>query len=99
MKKITLATLKKFIRENEGKLKIKINSNFDGMSDMVVSVQDNFRDVQKTEKFEKNTLGISGLWLVGSSRDSITKYDNEEFEGFSIYNCCGSQILAISKEK
>ena len=106
MSKPTLATLKAFIRKNSDNLLIKCNSSFDGMTDCV---QENrnaaFRPITphkpgvfKIEDSNSNTLGISGVWLVGSSRDHITFYSKDGMTGYEVYNCCGSFILAISLE-
>lgn len=46
-----------------------------------------------------NNLGVNGLWLVGSSRDYFTPYEDETFVGFEISNCCGSSIIASSRKR
>lgn len=97
--KITLATLKAFLNKNEANIYIKVNSRFDGMSDMVESVEDNFSKVVRSEDIKDNDLGFAGLWLVGSSRDSISIYQDNEFTGFAVWNCCGSCIVATKKEE
>lgn len=45
----------------------------------------------------KNTLGYSGIWLVNSSRNHFNAFDNGEFEGIEVYNCCGSFVVATPK--
>lgn len=45
----------------------------------------------------KNTLGYKGVWLVNDSRDYFSKFDNDEFEGIEVYNCCGGFVIAIPK--
>ncbi len=45
----------------------------------------------------KNTLGYSGIWLVNSSRDSFRVFDDANFEGIEVYNCCGSFVVATPK--
>lgn len=47
----------------------------------------------------KNTLGYNGIWLVGGSRDYFSAFDNDEYTGIHVYNCCGSYTIAIQKEK
>lgn len=97
MKKITLATVKSFIRNNQDNLYIKVKSNFDGMQDMVCEVKSNFTKVNTSEWAEKcksNTLGIVGAWFVGQSRDYFSNYEGEEYRGIEVHNCCGSFILA-----
>lgn len=46
----------------------------------------------------ENTLGYQGIWLVGSSRDHFSPYEDENFTGFEVYNCCGSFVVAVKKE-
>jgi len=85
MKKITKATFKSFIKKNEGKLFIQCVSSFDGIFDGVEYVHD--------------TLGYNGIWLVGGSRDYFTAFDNGDFTGYEVYNCCGSFIIATQKQQ
>lgn len=98
MSKITKATIKSFIKNNFDKLYINVKSEFDGMTDCVMSTGDtSFSKVQKSIKNERNNLGVIGAWFVGSSRDYFDIYEDEGFKGFKIYNCCGSFILALQK--
>lgn len=45
----------------------------------------------------ENTLGYSGIWLVNSSRDHFRAFDNGDFQGIEVYNCCGSFVIATPK--
>ena len=98
-KKITRATIKSFIKKNLGSLYIDRRSNFDGMVDCVMPVVGGFEKVRTedryTEKSKEYTLGVCGAWFVGQSRDSFEKFENSEFVGFYVSNCCGSFVLAI----
>jgi len=98
-KKITRATIKSFIlREMKNKnLYVKVKSSFDGMTDCVQDVKDEFRKVEKIDFDDKYTLGIIGLWLVGSSRDYFTEWSDDNFIGYKIYNSCGTSILAMKR--
>jgi hypothetical protein len=97
--KITRATLKSFIKKNQGKLLINNKTNFDGMVDCVMPCDDKgFRPIKSDDRPDNQyTLGICGCWLVGSSGDLFTVYDDGVHQGIEIYNCCGSFILAIKK--
>jgi hypothetical protein len=100
MKKITKATLKGFIKKNEGNLYIHRRSSFDSMTDGLTYSRDkNFKSVKKSElkHAEDHDLGISGVWLVGAGRDSFGHYEDNEFIGIDAYNSCGSFIVAIKK--
>jgi len=96
--KITKATFKSFLKKNEGKLFIKNRSDFDAMTDCV-SYDDTARfiPVELTDKCPDHDLGIRGLWLVGQSRDYFTEYEDEQFKGIEVYNCCGTDIIAVLK--
>lgn len=102
MKKITRATIKSFIAKQvkEDNLYINNLSSFDGMVDCVMPTKSDFRKAAATTRHENSlqyNLGIEGIWLVGSSRDSFTAYQDDNFEGFEVYNCCGSFIIAAKK--
>lgn len=98
--KPTLATLKAFIRDNKDKLLVKVDSSFDGMTDCVQTINGTFRKAFPDEYAASNskyTLGVRGLWLVGSSRDTITPFESDEFIGYEVYNSCGQSTVAMLK--
>lgn len=97
MKKITLATLKSFIKKNKdnGQLHINVRGAFDGMVDGVrYDSNSSFVPATKSDGYAA-TLGIQGVWVVRGGRDFITAYNNNGFVGYHVSNCCGSFILAI----
>ena len=96
-KKITLATVKAFIRDSALRgLHIKTTSRFDGQCDGVRSIVDpTYCEVQAVNMADSHRLGIDGAWFVGDSRDYFTFINNGEWTGFNISNCCGSFILAV----
>lgn len=97
--KITLATVKSFIRKNWANLHIKCTSDFDGMDDSIhhdPSAQ--FHPVKQDDRgCESNTLGIAGAWFVKGSRDYFSAYEDRLMVGIDVSNCCGSFILAVPK--
>jgi hypothetical protein len=99
MKKITLSTVKSFIRKNSENLFINVNASFDGMQDCVTSVNGGFTIAKADDREwnKRNTLGVSGAWFVGSSRDYFSAYETESMTGIEVWNCCGKFILAINK--
>lgn len=97
MKKITRTTIKSFIKKNEKDLYIKVESSFNGMTDMVETVEDEFRKADEVNFERTNDFGIRGLWLVGSSRDTFRAYEDEKYIGYEVYNCCGESLIAIKK--
>jgi hypothetical protein len=98
MKKTTLTTIKKFIKDNDGKLFIKNLTEFDGIDDSIRNCQNStFNKAEKKEYQgygKDHTLGIKGAWFVFGSRDYFENYNDNNFEGFRIINCTGSFILA-----
>lgn len=98
-KKITLATLKSFIRKNSDKLYINLRSKFSGMTDGIEKVGNSFEPVTIDNEHvnASHTLGIAGAWIVGSSRDWLSHYEDETYTGIDVSNSCGHFILAIKK--
>ena len=97
-KKITLATLKSFARRNNDRLYCKSLSDFNGMTDCVEHVNGDFKRTQITDEINYYRSGIQGVYTVGSSDDYFHIYEDESFFGITIFNCCGSSILAVRKE-
>lgn len=96
--KITLATIKKFVKENATNLYVKCTSSFDGMTDCVKSRTDGFVKVDQTkiDLKKEQDLGIERLWFVRGSRDYFSPYNEAGLSGFVISNSCGSSIIAKS---
>jgi hypothetical protein len=96
MSKITRATLKSFIKNNKN-LFINVRAAFNGQNDGLDWYRNKFEPIEYENKFDDHTLGIKGAWLVGQSRDYFTAYNDDEFSGIEVYNCCGKFILAVQK--
>ena len=96
MKRITKATIKSFINKNE--IYLKKHMEFDGMTDGCEPCYD--RSITKAEKVEPtmHNLGIKGAHFVGSSRDYFNAYEEGDFTGYEVYNCCGTFYLLTPKE-
>jgi hypothetical protein len=91
-KKITMATLKSFVRKSESLFVLAISS-FDGMTDCVE--QNNNQKLLAVSK--ENAIGIQGVWCVGSSRDWFSFYETETHYGIKVSNSCGCGILMTIK--
>ena len=91
-KKITLATLKSFVRKNADALFCQTRSRFDGMTDCIQEVKDCFTSIAS-----ENAIGHKGVYLVGGSRNRFWHFENESFVGIEVSNCCGRGILAVRK--
>ena len=98
MAKVTLATVKSFIKKNRSNLLISCRSSFDGMCDGVVPSGDkSFYPIQTPEIDYENNMNIEGAWFVFGSRDYFTPYQQNGLTGFEVYNSCGCFILAIKE--
>jgi adenosine deaminase len=97
MSRITIATIKKFIRNNP-ELYIRKTSNFDSMTDCVQQRHEMFQLAERVAGHENN-LGINGAWFVLMSRDYFSAFETDHFTGYRVSNCCGSFILAAPKQK
>ena len=109
-KKITIATVKAFIRKNREKLLIKTTSRFDGMTDSVrFEDEPEFVPARNRDYFDrdtnkwvdvpvtcKSTLGVQGVWFVGGG-DWCQAFETDTHIGYEVSNCCGSWSVAIAK--
>lgn len=97
--RISITTIKTFIKANSENLYIKTQSKFNGMIDGLEYVKDGFEKAELCQDHIEYTLGVKGAWFVGSSRDWKEPFENETMKGYRIVNCCGSFILATPKNK
>ena len=98
VKRITIATIKAFVKKNKSNLLINIRSSFNGMTDCCepVSIKNGFVKAQETDKHISNTLGIQGAWFVCGGDDNFSIYNENGVLGFKVNNCCGSFIIAVA---
>jgi len=98
-KKITVATVKSFIRKAKaaGTLLVRCDSSFDGMTDCVERNRDAEFFAPQETRDHGNNLGLQGIYLVGQSRDWCKAFDDGEHVGFEVSNCCGSWVVATKK--
>lgn len=104
-KKITLATLKKFIRDNENKLLIMELSKFDGQVDSITFCYDPRwepayidKELLERKSTVNNTLGINGVWITKGSKNYYYPYQDAFYTGIKVSNCTGSFILAVERD-
>lgn len=99
-KKITLATVKSFLKKNAGHLHIKVTSQFDSNIDSVVNLDKaTFEPAKPDTKHVGSTLGFKNCWFVGSSRDYFKPYNDGRMQGYEVSNCTGSFVVAITFER
>jgi len=97
MKKITLTTIKSFIKKNKDQLFIEKKNEFDGMVDGIMPTEGGFKKAFESKTYSEYNLGLAGAWFVRNSRDYFTPFEDDQFKGFKVSNCCGSFILAVKK--
>jgi len=95
-KKLTRASFKSYIKKHRDSLFILNESDFDGMTDCVQQLHQAPRKASFKDYTEQD-LGINGIWLVGSSRDYFTAFEDEVFKGIEVSNCCGCFKVGIIK--
>lgn len=96
MAKITKATFKSFLRKNEGKVLIRVDGAFDGMTDCRQETgQKEFTPLRKDERVWDNNLGYAGVWLVGGSRNSFRPYEKDGLVGIEVWNCVRDFVVAV----
>lgn len=99
--KITLATIKSFLRKNEGSLFVSYDGYFDGMTDCYQpSLDKSIKPLEGSfDKDNKSTLGFPALWFVGGSRDKFApkeiEFNGVKYTGFEVYNCCASFTILV----
>lgn len=94
-KRITLATIKAFIKKNKGQLYIQVTSELDSMTDGLRFNSEGFKKAEQGDM--ENELGVKGAWFVGFSRDHFRKFESVCFIGYRVSNSCGSFNLAVMK--
>lgn len=95
-KKITKATFKSFLRKNAESLLIRVDGEFDGMTDCRQSTgETKFVPVQKATYPHEENLGYAGMWLVGGGRDYFKPYAKDGLVGIEVWNCCRDFVVAV----
>ena len=98
--KITMATIKSFIKKNQN-LYIQNLSRFDGMVDCVMpSAEQSFQPVERIplrDIWNDNHKGIKQAWFTLGGDDRFYPFEDDTFKGYEVVNCCGKFILAIKK--
>lgn len=96
-KRITIATVKSFIKKNIDNLMIDVRSTFNGCTDSVEQCSKGFNKAIKTEEHIDHTQGVEGAWFVGSSRDYFKPFETETMIGYEVTNSCGRFVIAVNK--
>lgn len=95
-KKITLSTLKSFLKRNKNDLHLKIHSRFNGMIDGLEHFKDDFEPAEETEYNTYYTLGIKGLYVI-PGRSYFNVFRDKNYIGITVWNSCGKQTIVTKK--
>jgi len=87
MKKITKATIKSFLRKNQGKVYCQTLSYFDGQIDGTTYCKES--EWKLTDKADAAMIDIM--------RNYFSPYEDKDYIGYNVYNCCGNYNIAIRK--
>lgn len=82
MKKITLFSVKSFIRNNKESLFINVKSDWDGMTDGLIRCNSGFVPVQFVPE-NQNNLGIKDAFFVKRSADYFYHFEEDGFKGIN----------------
>lgn len=95
--KITRATLKAFIARAGSSLLVRFEGGFDGMTDCVRQYDDaKFVPARLTSQDSRYTLGVAGVYVLPSSRNSFSLFRKDGVIGIHYYNCCGHGTVAVA---
>lgn len=98
MPKITLTTVKSFIKKAGYNLLVSTKSRFDGTTDGCERCEDQGFSKARPSDFPcSNNMGIAGIWFVLQSRDYFNAYEDDQVFGIDVRNSCGRFILAVAK--
>tara|TARA_R100000655_G_scaffold25777_1_gene52838 strand:- start:187 stop:516 length:330 start_codon:yes stop_codon:yes gene_type:complete len=80
-------------------LYLNIKTSFSGMTDGVEPINSGFKPIERiSDNMADYNLGINGVWSI-KGRDLFEHYEDAIYTGISVYNSCGSFILAEKKSK
>ncbi len=96
-KKITLATVKSFIRKNREALFVRTDSRFNGMIDCCQETNESGFSPAMPVELSPNTQGVRGVWFVHSNRNFFRSFSNADFTGYEVSNCCGRFAVVVRK--
>ena len=95
--KLTRNHLKRLAKKDN--LYLNLKSSFSGMTDGIEPINSGFEPIERvSNNMTDYNLGINGVWSI-KGRDSLEHYDDGIYKGISVFNSCGSFVLAEKKSK
>ena len=94
-KNITAITVRSFVKRNEGKVFIKKTAEFDGMTDCVEQIMDNWHEAEYCLDIRRG-IGLKGVYII-DGRTYYFAYEDSEFVGYRYSNCVERGIIAVKR--
>lgn len=94
-KNITAITVRSFVKRNEGKVFIKKTAEFDGMTDCVEQIMDNWHEAKYCLDIRRG-IGLQGVYII-DGRTYYYAYEDSEFVGYRYSNCVERGIIAVKR--
>ena len=96
-KNITAITVRSFVKRNEGKVFIKKTAEFDGMTDCIEQISDNWHEAEYCLDIRRG-IGLQGVYIV-DGRTYYFAYEDSEFVGYRYSNCVERGIIAVKRSE
>lgn len=96
-KNITAITVRSFVKRNEGKVFIKKTAEFDGMTDCVEEIMDNWHEAEYCLDIRRG-IGLQGVYII-DGRTYYYAYEDSEFVGYRYSNCVERGIIAVKRSE
>ena len=96
-KNITAITVRSFVKRNEGKVFIKKTAEFDGMTDCVEQIVDNWHEADYCLDIRRG-IGLQGVYII-DGRTYYYPYEDSEFVGYRYSNCVESGMIAVKRSE
>lgn len=96
-KNITAITVRSFVKRNEGKVFIKKTAEFDGMTDCIEQISDNWHEAEYCLDIRRG-IGLQGVYII-DGRTYYYAYEDSEFVGYRYSNCVERGIIAVKRSE
>ena len=96
-KNITAITVRSFVKRNEGKVFFKKTAEFDGMTDCIEQIADNWHEAEYCLDIRRG-IGVRNAYII-DGRTYYYAYEDSEFVGYRYSNCVERGIIAVKRSE
>lgn len=96
-KNITAITVRSFVKRNEGKVFFKKTAEFDGMTDCIKQIADNWHEAEYCLDIRRG-IGVRNAYII-DGRTYYRAYEDSEFVGYRYFNCVERGIIAVKRSE